>query len=107
MFKTWPLLAISTEKLKMNYILKKELSFHEGVLAQKGSGSLHFWMYNPGRILRHGIMVPVLCESALGYIMQIYDGKCGISAGTVGFMLQPLERKAITFPRTITTVSNL
>lgn len=52
-------------------------------------------------------MVPVLCENALGYIMQIYDGKCGISAGTVGFMLQPFERKATTFTRTITRVSNL
>jgi hypothetical protein len=74
---------------------------------RRESGSLHFWTYNLGRILRHGLMLLVLCEIALGYIMQIYDGKCGISAGTVEFMLQPFEREVNTFTRTITIVSNL
>jgi hypothetical protein len=63
-----------TTFLKRNFLLMR-VYWHRWE-----SGSLHLWMYNPGRILRHGITVPVLCESALGYIMKIYDWKCGTSA---------------------------
>ena len=37
----------------------------------------------------------MVCESSTGYIcnLQIYDGKCGPLTETVGFLLEPYERK--------------
>ena len=58
-------------------------------------GRLRLCVYNPGKITKYSILVPMVCESSTRYIcnLQIYDGKCGPLTEMVGFLLEPYEGK--------------
>ena len=59
-------------------------------------GHLRFRVYNPSKIKKYGILVRMGCESSTGYTcnLHIYDGKCGLLTETLGFLLEPYERKS-------------
>ena len=93
LYKIRTILDIVVNNFRTNYILVGEISLDEAMLGWRGR--LWLRVYNPGKITKYGILVRMVCESSTGYIsnLQIYDGKCGPLTETVGFLLEPYERK--------------
>ena len=92
-YKIRTILDVVVNKFRTNYTPDREISLDEGMPGWRGH--LQFSVYNPSKITKYGILVRMICESSTGYIcnLQIYDGKCGPLTETVGFLLEPYERK--------------
>jgi hypothetical protein len=56
-----------------------------------GEGGLRFYVYNPAKITKYGIMVRMVCESMTGYIrkLMIYDASGMTLQDTVFELLDP------------------
>jgi len=93
LYKILTILDIVVNNFRTNYIPGRKISLDEGMLGWRGR--LRFCVYNPSRITEYVTLVRMICESSIGYIcnLEIYDGKCGPLAETVGFLLEPYEGK--------------
>uniref|UniRef100_A0A0N5C6W1 DDE_Tnp_1_7 domain-containing protein n=1 Tax=Strongyloides papillosus TaxID=174720 RepID=A0A0N5C6W1_STREA len=77
LFKIQPVLEYFVHKFNTVYKPKQNLSLDEGMIPWRGR--LSFRTYNPGKIVKYGLLVRILSESDTGYIcnLEIYtaDGK--------------------------------
>ena len=75
LFKIWPVYEYFVQNFRSVYSPKQELSFDEAMIPWWGY--LKFWTYNPGKIIKYGVLKRMVCEAVSGYIcnMEIYSGE--------------------------------
>lgn len=75
LFKIKPILDYFVKRYQLVYKTNQEISFDEGIIPWRGK--LKFWTYNLAKIVKHGLLVRVICETTTGYIgnIEIYGGK--------------------------------
>lgn len=93
LYKIQPIVEMLCDRFSHLYTPSQQLALDEGMLAWRGR--LRFRVYNPGKIVKYGIMVRMVCESSSGYICKllIYDGSGMKLDETVLHLLQPYLHK--------------
>ena len=61
LYKIRTILDIVVNKFRTNYIPNREISLDEDILVWRGC--LRFHVYNPSKITKYGILVPMVCEN--------------------------------------------
>lgn len=89
LYKIRPIVAHFLEKFKTVYSPKRELSLDEGVIPWRGR--LRFRTYNPGKLVKYGLLVRMVCESETGYIcnFEIYTAEGKKLEETILSLLEP------------------
>jgi hypothetical protein len=59
----------STHFNPLDLLSHQQLSLDEAVIPWRGR--LHVWTYNLGKLMKYGLLVPVVTESTSGYIANL------------------------------------
>ena len=91
--KIKPILDYLSPKFLNVYKPKQQLSLDESIIPWRGR--LAFRVYNPGKIIKYGILVRMVCEATSGYIcnMQIYTAEGLSLIQTIETSLEPHSNK--------------
>jgi hypothetical protein len=101
LFKIQPLLEFFLEKFQAVYKPNQELSLDEAVIPWRGRLSIR--TYNPGKIIKYGLLVRVVSESTSGYIgnLEIYAGEGKKLQETILSLLEPYLDQTVKWPKKV------
>lgn len=93
LFKVQPVLDYLLKKFKSVYTPHREISLDEAMMPWRGR--LRFRTYNPGKIVKYGLLIREVCEAKTGYItnLVIYSGEGKSLEDTILSVLQPVLDK--------------
>ena len=89
LFKIQPLLDFFLERFQTIYKPNQQLSLDEAMIPWRGR--LRIRTYNPGKLIKYGLLVRMVTESTSGYILnfKIYAGEGKKLQETIFTLLEP------------------
>jgi hypothetical protein len=88
LYKIRPILDNLVENFRKRYKPPQKLSLDEAMITWRGR--LRFRTYNPGKLVKYGILVRMVCEATTGYIgnMEMYTTESKKLEGTTFSVLE-------------------
>ncbi|XP_015189652.1 PREDICTED: piggyBac transposable element-derived protein 4-like [Polistes dominula] len=89
LFKIQYLIDYFSKKIEENFNLSQNICIDEGMIPWRGR--LNFNTYNPSKIIKYGILIRMLCDSATRYILS-FKLYCGVGQSLNTTIMELLRR---------------